>query len=155
VPLDRRENWIGLLSFGFFVMLFSLFFIIVPDYFEKVSIFFNDFKLQEITHNVLLPAPADVNEHLVVYETVMRFCIVFGLFQFFVLALRLNFKSHMNKVAETTSNIVLWLGAAYIFSLLLSKAIEWFPFVGGIITVVGVSLIARSLVVLLFWRGKT
>jgi len=156
VPRDRRENWIGLLSFGFFVMLFALFFVIVPNYYAEVLAFFEDFELRNITDNVLLPAPTHVNEHHVVYETVMRFCIVFGLFQFFVLALRLNFKSHMNKVAETTSNIVLWLGAAYMFNLLLSEAIKkWFPFIGGIIAVVGVSLIARSLVVLAFWRGRT
>jgi len=139
VPRDRRENWIGLLSFGFFVMLFALFFVIVPNYYAEVLAFFEDFELRNITDNVLLPAPTHV----------------FGLFQFFVLALRLNFKSHMNKVAETTSNIVLWLGAAYMFNLLLSEAIKWFPFIGGIIAVVGVSLIARSLVVLAFWRGRT
>ena len=148
---DRREKWIGLLSFGFFIMLFALFFIVVPNYYAKVSEFFRDFESQEVVHNVSLPAP--VHHHPVVYETVMRFCIIFGLFQFFVLALRFYFRSSLNKMAETTSNIVLWLGAAYMFYLLMSNPVDfWFPFFGGIIAVIGFSLIARSLVVLLLWR---
>ena len=155
MPHDRRENWIGLLSFGFFIMLFALFFVIVPNYYTKVSDFFGDFELQEVTSNVFLPAPELLHVHSVVYETVMRFCIIFGLFQFFVLALRFYFRSSVNKIAETTSNIVLWLGAAYMFNILLSKAVEWFPFIGGIIAAVGFSIIARSLVMLLFWRRKS
>ncbi len=150
VPRDEREKWISLLSFGFFIMLFSLFFIIVPNYYVRVTDFFGDFELKEVASNLFLPAPAGL--HPVVYETVMRFCIVFGLFQFFVLALRFYFKSSVKKIAETVSNIVLWLGAAYVFNLLLSKAVAWFPFIGGIIAVIGFSIIARSFVILLFWR---
>ncbi len=150
MPHDRREKWIGLLSFGFFIMLFALFFIIVPNYYTEVSEFFRDFESREVADNVYLPAP--VHHHPVVYETVMQFCIVFGLFQFFVLALRFYFRSSLNKIAETTSNIVLWLGAAYMFYLLMLENVAWFPFFGGIIAVIGFSLIARSLVVLLLWR---
>ncbi len=105
VSTDRKDNWIALLSFGFFIMLFALFFIIVPNYYDKVSDFFNSFKLQEVASNVLLPAPT--RHHQVVYETVMRFCLVFGLFQFFVLALRFYFGSSIRKMAETISNIVM------------------------------------------------
>jgi len=151
--MDRREKWLGLLSFGFFIMLFALFFIIVPDYYVKVSEFFGDFEFQEVTSNVFLPAPVDY--HPVVYETIMRFCIVFGLFQVFVLGLRFFFRSSMSKIAETISNIILWLGVAYMFSLLLYETVElWFHFIGGVIAVIGFSLIARSFVVLLFWRKK-
>jgi hypothetical protein len=150
VSRDGREKWIGLLSFGFFIMLFALFFIIVPNYYAEVSDFFGDFKLQEVAHNLFLPAP--VHPHPVVYETVMRFCIVFGFFQVFILALRFYFRSSVRKMAETTSNIVTWFGAAYMFNLLFSASVEWFPFIGGLIAVLGFSLIARSLVILLFWR---
>ena len=150
---DRRENWIGLLSFGFFIMLFALFFVIVPDYYTKVMDFFQSFELQEISGNILLPAP--VGQHPVVYNAVMQFCIIFGIFQFAILGLRLYFKSPVNKMAETTSNIVVWLGAAYMFSLLHARALgapEWFRFLGGIIAVLGLSLIIRSIIILIFWK---
>ena len=152
---DRRENWIGLLSFGFFIMLFALFFVIVPDYYTKVMNFFHSFELQAVFNNVLLPAPQ--GPHPVVYETVMQFCVVFGLFQFAILGLRFYFKSPITKIAETSSNIVTWLGAAYMFSLLLARTLEapeWFRFLGGIIAVFGLSLIVRSVIVLLFWKKR-
>ena len=151
----RRENWIGLLSFGFFIMLFALFFVIVPDYYTEVMDFFQSFELQNVFNNVLLPAPQ--GQHRVVYETVMQFCIVFGLFQFAILGLRFYFQSPINKMAETSSNIVIWLGAAYMFSLLLAHALEapeWFRFLGGVVAVFGLSLIIRSIIVLLFWKKR-
>lgn len=144
---NGRDKWIGLLSFGFFIMLFALFFIIVPDYYAKVGGFLGDFEMKEVASNLFLPAPAE--HHPDVYETVMRFSIVYGSFQFIVLALRFYFISPWTKIAETVSNIVLWMGAAYMFNLLLLQAIIWFALVGGIIAVVGFSIITRSLVVLL------
>lgn len=150
---DRRDNWIGLLSFGFFIMLFALFFIIVPNYWDNVVDFLEDFKLKEVASNVFLPAPQ--GHHQVVYQTVVNFCIVFGLFQFFILALRFYFRSSVSKVAETVSNIVLWLGAAYMFNLLLSRTATWFPFIGGLIAIAGFSIVARSLTKLLFWRRSS
>jgi uncharacterized membrane protein YgdD (TMEM256/DUF423 family) len=153
MPTDGRDNWLGLLSFGFFLMLFALFFVIVPDYGNRVVEFFQDIKLREVASNVFLPAPQAT--HSVVYETAMRFCTVFGLFQFFILALRLYFKSSVSRMAETISNIVFWLGVAYMFNLLLSETVEWFPFIGGIIVVIGFSIVARSLITLLFWRRSS
>ena len=148
---QKDENWFGLLSFGVFILLFALFFIIVPNYGSLVVEFFQDFKFEEVASNVVFPVPQ--NPHPIIYETVMRFCVVFGLFQFVVLALRLRYRSKVGKVAETVSNIIIWLGAAYMFNLLLMKPLDfWFPFIGGLIVVFGVSLIARSIVTLLPWR---
>ncbi len=150
---NQRENLIGLLSFGFFIMLFALFFIVVPGYYGKVADFFGDFELKEVASNLFLPAPE--SHHPVVYETVMRFSIVFGLFQFFVLALRFYLKSAVGKVAETISNIVLWLGAAYMSNLLFLEQLKWFTFLGGLLAVLGFSIIARSVSLLLFQFRKT
>jgi hypothetical protein len=157
MPLDRRENWLGLLSFGFFVMLFALFFVIVPDYGDTVVAFFKGIDTREVASGVFLPAPGNSTpvaraRNAIIYENVMYFCLIFGIFQFAILAFRFYFRSAVNKTAETCSNIVWWLGAAYMFSLLRSTALEWFPFIGGIIAVVGFSIIVRSIVPLLFWR---
>jgi len=151
---SSRENWIGLLSFGFFIMLFALFFVIVPDYGNKVLDFFKSFQLEEILNNIrILPYPT--GSHPEIYQAVMQFCLVFGLFQFFVLALRCYVKSSITKISETISNIVLWLGASYVFNLLLTEGTSWWVnFIGGIIAVLGFSLIARSLIILMFWRRK-
>lgn len=136
-------------------MLIAMFFIIVPHYGESVEGFFNDITQErtEVASGVFLPAPQ--RPHPEVYSTAMRFCIVFGLFQFFILALRLYFKSSVSKMAETISNIVFWLGVAYMFNLLWGKTVEWFPFIGGIIAVIGFSIVVRSLITLLFWRRSS
>ena len=151
MPSRKADSWIGLLSFGFFILIFALFFLVVPEYSTKVSEFLQDFQLEEVSSNISFPAPA--NHHPVVYEAVMQFSAIFGVFQFFVLALRLYYGSSTSKIAETCSNITLWLGDAYMFSYLLLRgtANAWFPFIGGIIAVFGFSLIVRSLIVLL-WR---
>lgn len=134
-------------------MLFALFFLIVPNYGDKVAEFFTDFKLKEIAPNFFLPAPE--HPHPVVYETVMQFSLIFGIFQFFILGLRLYIRSTLSRIAETVSNIVFWLGAGYMFYLLTWNPVRfWFPFIGGIIAVIGFSIVARSLVTLLFWRRR-
>ncbi len=152
---NRRDSWIGLLSFGFFIMLFAMFFLIVPDYGDKVVRFFQDIKLQEVASDFFLPAPE--HHHPVVYNAVMQFCLIFGIFQFLVLGLRLYLRSTLSRIAETVSNIVFWLGAGYMTYLLTQNPIParfWFPFIGGVIAVIGLSIIARSLVTLLFWRRR-
>ena len=134
-------------------MLFALFFLIVPNYGDRVVEFFRNFELKEIAPNLFLPAPE--RHHPVVYETAMQFSLVFGIFQFFLLGLRLYIRSTLTRIAETVSNIVFWLGAGYMFYLLRWNPVTfWFPFIGGIIAVVGFSIIARSLVTLLFWRQR-
>lgn len=148
---DRRDGWIGLLSFGFFIMLFATFFVINPDYGGEVVEFFRKIELQEVAPNFYLPVPSHSK---VIYDTVMWFSLIFGLFQFAILALRLFFRSHITKIAETVSNIVFWLGGSYMFGLLSERAVAWVPFIGGIIVVIGVTIIVRSLVTLLFWQRR-
>ena len=130
-------------------LFFALFFIIVPNYYTLVSNFLEDFftlKPYPGIANIHLPYPS--GNHDVVYETVMRFCLIFGVFQFFVLGLRFFFKSAISKVAETASNIVTWVGGAYMFNLLHLRATNWIPFLGGMIAFLGLSLLVRSLIVL-------
>ncbi len=145
---DQREKWIQLLSFGFFIMLFALFFILVPDYYSKAYGFLEDFfKLKQYPGGSGIYLPFPEQNHIVVYETVMRFCMIFGLFQFLVLGLRFYMRSAMSKVAETVSNIAIWLGAAYMFNLLQLGVTEWFPFLGGLVAIFGFSIVVRSLIV--------
>ncbi len=149
---SKRESLIGLLSFGFFIVLFALFFVIVPDYHAEVSDFLEDsLNSKPIPGNPDISLPYPTDSHSIVYRTAMQFCLIYGVFQLLIIALRFSFKSSLSKIAETASNVVLWLGAAYMLSLLSAESVEWFPFLGGIIAVGGLSIIVRSLTVLLFW----
>lgn len=146
-----REKWIGLLTFGFFIMLLAMFFVIIPNYWDKVIAFFESFELKEIVAIQIFPHPT--GSHPEIFQAVTQFCLVFGLFQIFILVLRLFIKSSLTKISETVSNIVLWLGASYIFNILLTEGTDWwFNSIGGLIAVLGFSLIARSIIILLFRR---
>ncbi len=153
---SQRENWIGLLSFGFFIFLFALFFVIVPNYGETVLKFFQDFEFEEVAPNVFLPFPTSKPYHKVVYETTMYFCLVFGIFQFAILALRLSLRSSLTQMAETVSGIVFWMGTTLVFygQAVLPNTVEWLSLIGGIIAVIGFSLISRSVITLLFQRRR-
>jgi tellurite resistance protein TehA-like permease len=144
----EKQDILGLASFGFFLMLVGIIWIVTPNLLEEVRKFLEDFKLKEVFPNVFLPAPA--SSHPVVYMAIARFCFVFGLFQIFILALRVVFREAVNKIAGTFSGMIFWLGAGFVANMLSTETIKWFAFVGWIIMLIGLSLVIRSLVVLLF-----
>jgi len=152
-PYEERDI-LSLASIGFFLLLVGVIWIITPNYSQEVEAFFKDFKLREAFPNVFLPAPQ--RHHEVIYTAVARFCFVFGLFQIFILALRLFFREPLDRIAGTISGIVFWLGAGFASNMLSVRIIEWsvsrqwFVFLGWLIMLVGLSLAIRSLVVLLY-----
>ena len=145
----ENRDLLGLVSFGFFLLLVGVIWIVTPDFSQKVVNFFKDFELEEeIFPNVFLPAPAD--SHPVVYTALSRFCFVFGLFQIAILVLRFFFRDPIDKMAGTFSGIVFWLGVGFVSNMLADGAIKWFGFLGWFIVVIGLSIVVRSLLVLLF-----
>ena len=144
----RREkrDILGLASFGFFLLLIGVIWIITPNISEEVVDFFKDFGLKKAFPNVFLPAPA--HSHPVVYTAVARFCFAFGLFQILILVLRFAFREPVERMAGTISGIVFWLGAGFVSNMLSARTIRWFGFVGWLIVLIGLSLVIRSLVVL-------
>ena len=149
---DEKRDMLGFASFGFFLLLIGVILLIMPNLLEEVRDFFEDFKLEEeVFPNVFLPVPA--SSHPVVYTAVARFCLVFGLFQIFILVLRFVFREHVDKIAGTFSGMILWLGAGFVANMLSAETIKWFVFLGWIIVLIGLSLVIRSLVVLLFELG--
>jgi len=145
----EKRDILGLASFGFFLLLIGVIWVITPNLSQKVIDFFEDFKLEEeVFPNVFLPAPA--HRHPVVYTALARFCFVFGLFQIVILVLRFVFREPVDKIAGTFSGMVFWLGAGFVANMLSAATIKWFVFLGWIIVLIGLSLVIRSLVVLLF-----
>jgi len=145
----EKRDILGLASFGFFLLLIGVIWIITPNLFQKVIDFFNSFKPEEeIFPNVFLPAPA--GRHTVVYTALARFCFAFGLFQIVILVLRFVFRESLNRIAGTFSGVVFWLGVGFVSNLLAAGTVKWFGFLGLVIVLVGLSLVVRSLLILLF-----
>jgi len=146
----RLEKWdrLGFVSLGFFLVLVGIIYLTTPNCYGEFVAFFKDFKLVKVAPNVFFPAPA--SNHPVVYGAVMEFCFVFGPFQIVLLGLRFVLRDTLSRKAETLSGIIFWLGAGFLLNMLFVENIGWFAFLGGLIIFVGLSLVLRSLVVLLF-----
>jgi hypothetical protein len=100
--------------------------------------------------SISLPAPASPAAHAVLYSAVFQFCIGIAILQIILLALRLMFKSSVSKTAETAGNLVYWFGASYLVATFLNSSTAltmWFAFWSAILIVIGVSLIARAIVI--------
>jgi len=145
----EKQDILGLASFGFFLFLVGVIWVTTPNLSKEVIDFFKDFKPEkEIFPNVFLPAPT--HHHPVVYTAIARFCLGLGIFQIFILFLRLFFREPMDKLAGTFSGVIFWLGAGSVANMLSAGTIKWFVFIGWIIVLIGLSLVIRSLVVLSF-----
>ncbi len=141
------EGLITAISVGFVFLLVGTIFVITPNLFDGIIDFFKDFKLVEIKDsNWALPAPASASNHTLVYEAVWQFSLALGVFQLVILALRFFAPSPWGKRSETVGNLVFWLGAGFLIQTFLLETTQWFVFCSTIIMLLGVSLIARAIV---------
>jgi len=146
----RRTDVLGLVSFGFFLILVGIIFINIPNIIDEIRNFFTDFDIVEVFPNVFLPAPR--TNHPVLYTAVAESSFAFGLLQIVLLTLRVIVKDTLGRKAETLSSIVFWLGIGFGFTMLAAEQIGWFAFVAWFIIFVGLSITIRSVTVLLFRR---
>jgi hypothetical protein len=143
---NRGADWLGLLSFGFFLILIGSIWMATPNLTEKLADFFDDFHLQNLSEHIVFPAPEHQYNHLEVYTAAMQFCLVFGAFQILILILRFVLYEPLNKKADTISGIVFWFSAGFFLYMLASESIGWFGFLAGLIISVGLMIIASNFV---------
>ncbi len=143
----ERVDLLGLVSFGFFLILVGTLWTVTPNLTDKVIEFSKDFKFVNLTEHIILPAP--VNNHQVVYTAAMQFCLVFGVFQTVILVLRFVSHDSFKRMAETFSSIVFWFTISFVLQMLANATIGWLGLIGGFIISIGVTITARSLFILL------
>jgi hypothetical protein len=152
-PYKAGEGIISAVSVGaIFILVGGIYFTTLPtSLWDKIVAFFNSFSTVEISNNIQLPAPAVPSAHTVVYNAAFQFCIGIAILQIIVLTLRLILHSPIVKTAETAGNLVYWFGASYLVLTFLNSSTTvttWFEFWAAILMVLGVSLVARALVLL-------
>jgi len=145
---ERRRpsgtDWIDIISFGFFILMVGMVWIISPKFHDEVTSFVNDFRFENLTGNVGFPAP--VNNHPVLYTAIMQLCLVVGVFQIVILALRFLFHESVERKAGTISGMTFFFSAAFFLNMLAGGSIGWFGFIAGLIISVGLTIIASSVV---------
>jgi hypothetical protein len=140
----RSTRWLSTLSFGFFLILFGVIWIITPNFSSEVIDFAKDFHLETLTEHVVLPAPK--KSHPDLYTAAMQFCLVFGAFQIVILILRFIFHDSLDKKSGTISNVAFWFSTGFFLNMLANESIVWFGFLAGLIISIGLAVIASSLV---------
>jgi hypothetical protein len=147
----RRQSWneyhrdeTGWISFGAFLIIVAVIYLRTPGLLSEAKAFVSDFHLVELFQNFWWYVPA--NNHPVLYNAAEQFCYAFGLVQIAVLGLEFARRSSTHRKAETLSSIVFWLGAGYVLSQLSQGALNWLSFIAGLIILVGISIVARALV---------
>jgi hypothetical protein len=141
-----------------FLLLIGVIILATPGLVDKIVTYFQDFTSVPTRFTGVdfsLPAPAHPANHLAVYQATLQFCIAWGIFEAVLLALRYWFRSSVRKKGETISNIVFWLGTAYIIQTMLNTPAlthdRWFQFWAILIVVLGVSFIVRALYLAVMW----
>lgn len=115
----REWNWseglITALAVGGFLVILGAVFGLTPGIPQKIGIFFTDLTgvpYPSASSQFFLPAPSNPAEHLDVYGAVSSFAVGISILQAVILVLRLNFRSPINKIAETIGNLF-FLGLRY------------------------------------------
>jgi hypothetical protein len=151
-----REWVFAAISAGFFFILVGMIFVTRPGLYDPgLRALFNASEWENTTvgnTNITLPVPKQSalqsNAYGEVYTAAFEFCLVWGLFQILILALRFFADSPRRRKARTVSSAVFWLGAAYLISTYLNSSTTrntWFIFWAAIVVLLGVSLIVRAI----------
>ncbi len=136
-----------------FILLGLVFVLALPNnLWDKTIAFFTNLTTRTVPSTSLnLPAPANPGMHAVFYTAVFQFSLGIAILQVLTLALRIGFRSRIRRIAETVGNLVFWFGAAALDVTYLNRSTTtsaWFLFWTLILIVLGLSIIARGLVLL-------
>jgi hypothetical protein len=151
---DRKyEGLISAVSFGAFLIIVGLIFILTPGLWDQIVKFANDittssFPFGGANSTMSLLAPAHPDAHQIIYQSLLIFDIAIGALNVFMLALRLSLHSGTRRIAQQIGDIVFWFGAAVLVQVLLLQGTlnSWFQYWAAIIILFGITMIARAIV---------
>ena len=154
-----NEKLIYAISAGVVLVLIGLAFVLAKpeNLWDKILDFFNSLTLAEVPgtrlfgseNGLYLPAPINPAAHYVFYTAIFQFCLGLGLYQIVLFFIRFKIKSSINKIAETLGNLIFWLGSSYLVIRFLnhtSTINDWWIFWAGVLVVLGLSFLARGLI---------
>jgi len=154
LPENRKENFISGLYIGLILILLVVLYFVNAhvNLWNSFNHFLNTFILATVPGTgIMLPAPESPANYIVLYNAAFQFCLGVGIIEIGVLLLRVWINSPLPRKAETIENLVFWLGTSYlIVTYLVNITIisEWFVFWAGIILIGGLSLVARSFILI-------
>jgi len=149
-----KEGIYSAISIGAVLILLGIVYALAQpsSLWDSIITFFSNLTTRSVPGTgISLPAPANPAAHAVLYTAAFQFCIGLGILQVIILVLRLAVRSPISKTAETVGTLIYWFGAAYLITIYLSDVpdiTQWFMFWAGILIILGLSFIARGVVLL-------
>jgi hypothetical protein len=136
-----------------FILIGLVFVLALPNnLWDRIVAFFSNLTTRPVSGiGITLPAPANPGAHAVLYTAIFQFSLGITFLQVVILALRIGLGSHIGRIAETIGNLVFWAGTSYLVRVYLNSSTTltaWFSFWAAILVVVGLSIIARALVLM-------
>src|SRR4030066_1772769 len=104
-----EESVISAISVGgVFILIGVVYVLALPNsLWDKTIAFFGGFTTSRVGDTgIFLPAPVSPSAHVVFYNAVFQFFLGLGLLQILVLAMRLLWRSHVRRTAETVGTPV-------------------------------------------------
>lgn len=150
--LAYRDGIFTAFSVGFFFILVGAIFAVTPSLYDGLRTFSSSdsWMTDKVGNtNVLVPVPVSPGAHSVVYQAAFEFCLIWGLFQVFLLISRFVVRSRPRRKARTASSVTFWLGASYLINTYLNATTTketWYTFWAAIIILIGISVIIRAAV---------
>ncbi|MEM3675358.1 MAG: hypothetical protein QXG08_07810 [Candidatus Methanomethyliaceae archaeon] len=141
----EETDKLGVISIGVFLVLLGLVCMLTPNIGEHLIGFLSpeNWRISKVGQGLFLPEP---NTHYpVLYNTASYFCFAFGAFQIVILLLRVVLHDPLNKIGETLSEAIFWMGMNFFFGMLASNALGWFGLFAAFLMLVGASIITKSI----------
>lgn len=148
----HRDTLIIVISIGLSLILLGTIYITTPSLSYSLQTFLdpNSWTISNIPNtNVFIPLPATPSTYLAVYLAALEFCLVWGLFQIFVLFFRFIIRSKPYRMGRTISRVVFWLGTSYLIYTYLNSTttiVTWSVFWTALIILIGITFIIRAVV---------
>ena len=136
------------ISVGFFFVLIGVLLATTPNLFGNFLDFVTSFNLVDVPNtDLVLPGPVSPSNHIVLYQAVELLSFALVAFQIVMIVLRFFARSPAGKKAEAVGNLVFWLGTGFLIQNFLIETTQWFVFWSLLIIIIGISMIARAMVI--------
>jgi hypothetical protein len=148
---NRLSRNLRTASFGLFLVLVGIFFILYPLG-EESRAFLADLRPALMFDHVYYPAPS--SPHPLFYHILRNFSITWGAWLGLFTIVQLAIKDRPRRVAHTLGDCVFWIGAAHLLDRIAALTLTFGSFLALLIVVTGLSLIIRALTLMSLERFR-
>jgi hypothetical protein len=139
----RGTDELGLVSLGVFLLLIGYIWLTVPTIWEEVGRFIRDLKPIYYDSYIVFFEPRTV--HVVLYTAAATFCLLFAVWRFVLMAIRIVVKSYPTRIVKELTGGLFYVGAAILFQRLASAELAFAHFIPLVLILGGAVLVARGI----------